>query len=125
MPGNVGWLLQRAYAKRRTRYEHVAGCHDDHSWVTISVVPNGPVSHSDEVLLTMSYQYCFCPACGVRRAAYDFRCSVCEGVVRRTPVSFRTAPTLDRAFLKWSPIVLTDAALGKRQPPAARNRTLR
>ena len=38
----------RAYAQRRTRVEHIAGCHDDHSRTTMSIVANRPVSHFDE-----------------------------------------------------------------------------
>jgi len=66
----------------------------------------------------MSYQYCFCPACGVRRAACDYRCSICGGLVRRTPVSLRTAST-PAELLRWRPIVLTEATLRKRPLPAA------
>ena len=63
----------------------------------------------------MSYQYCFCPACGTRRAACDYRCSICGGLVRRTPVSLRTAST-PAELLRWRPIVLTEATLRKRRP---------
>jgi hypothetical protein len=66
----------------------------------------------------MSYQYCFCPACGTRRATYDHRCSVCGGLVRRTPASFRTAPTLAE-LLNWRPTVQTNAAFGERPLTAA------
>ena len=67
----------------------------------------------------MSYQYCFCPACGTRRAAYDYRCSVCGGLVPRTPVSVRTGHGFERMLLKWRRTVRAEAALGQPQTPAA------
>jgi hypothetical protein len=66
----------------------------------------------------MSYQYCFCPACGTRRAAYDYRCSICGGLVRRTTVIFRSAPRLAE-LLSWKPTVQTDAAFDEQPPTAA------
>jgi hypothetical protein len=33
----------------------------------------------------MSYQIRFCPGCGIYRIAYGYRCSVCDGLVRRVP----------------------------------------
>ena len=67
----------------------------------------------------MSYQFCFCPACGTRRAAYDYRCSVCDGLVHRAPVSDRTTHAFDNVLLKWRPTVRAEPALGKPQTPAA------
>jgi hypothetical protein len=46
----------------------------------------------------MSYQYTFCPTCGIRRVAYGYRCSVCDDLVRRTPIR-RRAATVPRIFL--------------------------
>jgi DNA-directed RNA polymerase subunit RPC12/RpoP len=40
----------------------------------------------EEVSASMAYQYVFCPTCNMRRAAYGYRCSVCDSLVRRTPV---------------------------------------
>ncbi len=67
----------------------------------------------------MSYQYCFCAAHGTRGAAYDYRCSVCGGLVHRTPVSARTAHGFDHLLLKWRQTVRAEGALGRPQPPAA------
>jgi hypothetical protein len=49
----------------------------------------------------MSYQYSYCPACGMRRVAYQLRCSVCGGLVRRTPVGVHTTPGAHRVLLNW------------------------
>jgi hypothetical protein len=34
----------------------------------------------------MSYQYAFCPTCGTKRVAHDYRCTVCDGLMRRVPI---------------------------------------
>jgi hypothetical protein len=49
----------------------------------------------------MSYQYSFCPTCGTRRVAHGYRCSVCDGLVRRTP-QVRIAPNTTRTLVSWS-----------------------
>jgi hypothetical protein len=50
----------------------------------------------------MSYQYRFCPSCGTQRAALDYRCQVCGGIVRHSTRSLATAspadPGVERPF---------------------------
>jgi hypothetical protein len=67
----------------------------------------------------MSYQYTFCPTCGTRRVAYGYRCSVCDGLVPRTPARVRFEPTRARTLLKWPSNGRADAAVAERQPVAA------
>jgi hypothetical protein len=61
----------------------------------------------------MSYQYLYCPACAMRRAAFDYHCSVCGSLVRRpaAPAAHVTHQTL-RA---WQPIVQASAPVDARQ----------
>ena len=68
----------------------------------------------------MSYQYLFCPACSMRRAAYGYCCSVCGTLVRRT-TSTRHAPATAREVLTWKPVVQAPAAspVETREPVAA------
>ena len=47
----------------------------------------------------MSYQYNFCPTCGTRRVACGYRCSVCDGLVRRAPVRIHLEPGVARTLL--------------------------
>ena len=39
----------------------------------------------------MSYQYAFCPTCGTKRVALDYRCTVCDGFMRRVPFALHTS----------------------------------
>jgi hypothetical protein len=48
----------------------------------------------------MTYQYSFCPGCGTRRVAYDYRCSVCGGEVRRMHLRLRSNSSEVRTSLK-------------------------
>ena len=49
----------------------------------------------------MSYQYLFCPACHTRRAAYNLQCSVCGGLMRRTPIASHISPAVLRQPVSW------------------------
>jgi hypothetical protein len=67
---------------------------------------------------TMSYQYAFCPACGTRRVGYAYRCSVCDGLLRRVPVRVHLKPTAAWLFLAW-PANERAEVESPEQPPAA------
>jgi hypothetical protein len=67
----------------------------------------------------MSYQYTYCPACGTRRVAHGYRCTVCDGLVRRVPVSVRLQPSVARTLLNWPAKEEVAAAPAERQPVAA------
>jgi hypothetical protein len=40
----------------------------------------------------MTYQYLFCASCGVRRTGHNFRCTVCDSLLRR--VEHRPRPNM-------------------------------
>jgi hypothetical protein len=62
----------------------------------------------------MSYQYLYCPSCGVQRMGHGYRCSVCSGLLRR--VDARHPSTL----VDLKPLVrATRSTRDTRQPVAA------
>jgi hypothetical protein len=68
----------------------------------------------------MSYQYLYCPSCATRRAAHDYRCSVCNGPMRRSVISTNSlAQTTRRDPFTWQAIVPVEAKPAERQPVAA------
>ena len=68
----------------------------------------------------MSYQYIFCPTCATRRVAHGYRCSVCDGLVPRTPPTrVQADPMAARTLLSWPSNERVPAAPAERQPLAA------
>ena len=69
----------------------------------------------------MSYQYVYCPTCATRRVAYGYRCSVCDGLVPRTPPTrVHADPMAARTLLSWpSNAEPVQAGTAERQPLAA------
>jgi hypothetical protein len=60
----------------------------------------------------MSYQYLFCATCGQRRTGHAFRCSVCDGLLRRPE------PQRSVTVVQLRPVVRHSDSI-KRQPVAA------
>ena len=62
-----------------------------------------------------TYQYLFCATCGVRRTGHAYRCSVCNGLLRRA-----AAPERPNVF-KLQSLVRSDPATAepRRQALAA------
>jgi hypothetical protein len=52
---------------------------------------------------TMSYQYTFCPTCGLRRTGHGYQCSVCGGLLRHDPVRRPAASADLRTLLRQQP----------------------
>jgi len=67
----------------------------------------------------MSYQYAFCPSCGTRRVAYGYRCSVCDGLVRRATVRVHLEPSVAQTLLNWPSNEPVEAVPAEREPAAA------
>jgi len=62
----------------------------------------------------MSYQYLYCPTCGVQRVGHAYRCSVCSGLLRRTD------PRHQSSLAALKPLVrATEPTRETRQPIAA------
>jgi hypothetical protein len=70
-------------------------------------------------LLKMSYQLAFCPSCGTRRVAYGYRCSVCDGLVRRIPVSAHSSEANPQVIVQWRAAERPAPAAAEKQPVAA------
>jgi hypothetical protein len=75
-----------------------------------------------EAVSTMSYQYAFCPTCGLRRTGHGHQCSVCGGLLRHETVR-RPAPSTDLRSLqpsvRWQAPAPASAPAPERQPVAA------
>ena len=69
--------------------------------------------------LKMSYQLAFCPSCGTRRVAYGYRCSVCDGLVRRIPVSTHSTESDPQIVVQWRAAQQPAPAAAEKQPVAA------
>jgi hypothetical protein len=67
----------------------------------------------------MSYQYNFCPTCGTRRVAYAYRCSVCDGLVRRAPVRIHVEPSVARRLLNVRSNEAVEVVPAEMEPVAA------
>jgi hypothetical protein len=67
----------------------------------------------------MSYQIRFCPGCGTNRVVYGYRCSVCAGLVRRSPVRPHLERQVARRLLSWPSSEPSQAVPPERQPVAA------
>jgi hypothetical protein len=67
----------------------------------------------------MTYQYSFCPACATRRVAYDYRCTVCGGEVRRMAVRQRSNSIEVRTSLEWLSNGRTATSRAQRRREAA------
>jgi translation elongation factor EF-4 len=53
----------------------------------------------------MTYQYLFCPTCGMRRMGHGYRCSVCSGLLHREVVATRAARPVLRTLVSSRPNV--------------------
>ena len=51
----------------------------------------------------MSYQYAFCPTCGTKRFACDYRCTVCDGLMRLVPIRVAHKRDTAGAVVDWTP----------------------
>ena len=58
----------------------------------------------------MSYQYLFCPSCGLRRTGHGYRCSVCNSLLRRAE------PSRPIGLTDLRPLVRADRPADARRP---------
>lgn len=67
----------------------------------------------------MSMQYTFCPTCGTQRIAHGYRCSVCDGLVRRVSVHAQAAHSIARPISTPTAPQIVVTYAPERQPVAA------
>ncbi|MBV9545568.1 MAG: hypothetical protein JOY61_14450 [Chloroflexi bacterium] len=53
----------------------------------------------------MTYQYLFCPTCGLRRMGHGYRCTVCSSLLRREVLATPAARPVLRTLVSVRPTV--------------------
>ena len=51
----------------------------------------------------MTYQYLFCPTCGLRRMGHAYRCSVCSSLLHRDVIASHAAHPALRTLVSARP----------------------